>query len=103
MMFAASGARVVISDINTGNCESLLGRILDYGGEAIFFPCNVSDSGQVEALVSQTIAKFGCLDIACNNTGIEGEQGMTAMSSEDNFNRVSATNTKGVWLLMVDG
>ncbi len=100
LKFAANGATVMISDINTDSCEDLLSRIRDYGGEAAFFPCDVSDSGQVEALVMQVIAKFGRLDIACNNAGIEGEQGVTAMGSEDNFNRVTATNTKGVWLCM---
>ncbi len=100
MKFAENGARVMISDLKKDSCEKLLSRINDSGGEAIFFPCDVSDSGQVEALVAQTIAKFGQLDMACNNAGIEGEQGMTALSSEDNFNRVTAINTKGVWLCM---
>jgi len=100
LKFAANGASIMISDINTESCKDLLSRIQDYGGEAAFFPCDVSDNGQVEALVTQVIAKFGRLDIACNNAGIEGEQGVTAMGSEDNFNRVTATNTKGVWLCM---
>ena len=100
LKFAASGAKVMLSDIDTDAGNELTARIRDYGGEAEFCACDVSDDGQVEALVQQAVEEFGRLDIACNNAGIEGEQGVTTQCSEANFDRVTATNTKGVWLCM---
>lgn len=100
LKFAANGARVMVSDIDADAGNKLLDRIRAAGGEAECYPCDVADSGHVEALVVHTLERFGRLDIACNNAGIEGEQGVTAESSEENFDRVTAVNTRGVWLCM---
>ena len=100
LKFAASGAKVMVSDIDTDAGNDLAARIRDFGGEAEFFPCDVSDNATVEALIEQVLAKFGQLDIACNNAGIEGDNGLTTQCSEANFDKVTGTNIKGVWLCM---
>lgn len=100
LKFSANGARVMLSDIDASAGNELLVRIQEQGGEAAFLPCDVSSSAQVETLIDETLRRYGRLDIACNNAGIEGVQGVTAECAEDNFDRVTATNTKGVWLCM---
>lgn len=100
LKFAANGAMVVVSDLDEDVCRTLAARIRDRGGEATAVRCDVSRAEEVEALVARTVEQYGCLNVACNNAGIEGEQGLTTDCSEANFDRVIATNLKGVWLCM---
>ena len=44
--------------------------ILESGGEAVFIPANVTVATQVQALVERTVSRFGRLDCAVNNAGI---------------------------------
>ena len=70
------------------------------GVDAIFVRTDVSNAGDVERLVDQTIARFGRLDFAFNNAGIEGVQAPTAECTIDNWNRTIAVNLTGVYLCM---
>lgn len=60
-------------------------------------PTDVTDSAQVKALIAVTLAHFGRLDAAFNNAGVEGFAPISEMT-EVEFDRVIATNLKGVWL-----
>jgi NAD(P)-dependent dehydrogenase (short-subunit alcohol dehydrogenase family) len=99
--FARAGAKVAICDVNGQGGEETLGLVLAAGGDAFFSACDVSAAAQVEALVNQTVKKFGRLDCAANIAGIEGKWGdHIADASEENFDRVIGVNLKGVWLCM---
>jgi NAD(P)-dependent dehydrogenase (short-subunit alcohol dehydrogenase family) len=100
LTFAREGARVVVSDVNAEGAEETVGMIKGAGGEAIFIHADVSQPGHVEALVSKTVETYGRLDAAHNNAGIEGIRVPTAEFPEDEWDRVIATNLKGVWLTM---
>ncbi|MEO0917427.1 MAG: glucose 1-dehydrogenase [Pseudomonadota bacterium] len=73
--FAREGAKVVVSGRRQDKGAAVVNRIKDAGGEAYFIHADVSDESQVEALVAQTVAHYGKLDIAFNNAGIEGLMG----------------------------
>jgi NAD(P)-dependent dehydrogenase (short-subunit alcohol dehydrogenase family) len=61
----------------------------------------VCEASSVEALVNATIKSYGRLDCACNNAGISGDLFKTVVEqSEESWDRVVATNLKGVWLSM---
>ncbi len=98
---ARAGAKVAICDVDGKGGEETLGLTLAAGGDAFFSACDVSAAAQVEALVKQTVKKFGRLDCAANIAGIEGKWGDNiADAPESNFDRVIAVNLKGVWLCM---
>lgn len=98
---ARAGAKIAIADVNGQGGEETLGLTLAAGGDAFFAACDVSSAAQVEALVNQTVKKFGRLDCAANIAGIEGKWAdRIAEASEENFDRVIAVNLKGVWLCM---
>jgi NAD(P)-dependent dehydrogenase (short-subunit alcohol dehydrogenase family) len=98
---ARAGAKVAICDVDGKGGEETLGMTLAAGGDAFFSACDVSAAAQVEALVNQTVKKFGRLDCAANIAGIEGKWGDNiADAPESNFDRVIAVNLKGVWLCM---
>jgi NAD(P)-dependent dehydrogenase (short-subunit alcohol dehydrogenase family) len=97
--FAARGARVVLADIAAAG-EDVAAQIRASGGEAFFQACDVANGAQVEALVAATVQRYGRLDCAFNNAGIEEEHQRLADSDEAMFDRMMAINVKGVWLCM---
>jgi NAD(P)-dependent dehydrogenase (short-subunit alcohol dehydrogenase family) len=98
--FAAAGARVVLADIDAEAGAAVQLQIERSGGEAFFHRTDVAQAAQVEALVRETRARYGRLDCAFNNAGIEEEHHKLAESEEAMFDRMMAINVKGVWLCM---
>ncbi len=98
--FAREGARVVVADIVVEGGQATADKICRDGGEAVFVKADVSKSGEVAELVHTAVARFGRLDFAHNNAGIEGAQFPTADYPEDAFDKVISINLKGVWLCM---
>lgn len=77
-----------------------VGRIQAGGGKARALKANVADAAQVGGLFDQALAAFGRLDVVVNNAGIGVPPTPIAELSEADFDRVMATNTKGVFLVM---
>lgn len=97
---AGAGARVLVSDVDEAGGAQTVDTITDRGGSAAFCRADVSRSADVQALVAACVDRYGRLDCAVNNAGIEGLQAPTADCTEDNWDRVLAINLKGVWLCM---
>lgn len=98
--FAAQGARVIVADVSATGAAATV-RLIEQGdGEALGVQVDVSQSAQVEALIDRSISRFGRLDYAHNNAGIEGPLNLLADIAEQDFDRLMAVNLKGVWLCM---
>ena len=100
LVFAREGAKVVVSDIVVEGGEETVQQIKAAGGEAIFVKADVSQAADVEALITQTVERYGRLDCAFNNAGIEGGVKPTIDCTEEEFARTIAVNLTGVWLCM---
>ena len=98
--FANEGAKVVIDDIKVAGGEETLQMIKTAGGDAIFVKADVSKAAEVESTVQKAIDTYGRLDCAFNNAGIGEPLKRVHKTSEDNWNRVMATNLKGIYLCM---
>src|SRR5579871_4895158 len=96
--FAANGARVIVSDVQTNGGEETVAAIRAKGGDARFVRADVSRATDVAALVQGTTKAYGRLDFAFNNAGIEGVMASTDDCTEENFDRTIAVNLKSVWL-----
>ena len=94
------GADVSIGDVQVARGEQVVEEIEAAGGKALFVATDVSKWADVSRLVDETIARFGRLDYAFNNAGMEGEPAATAECSEENWQRTLAVNLTGVWLYM---
>ncbi len=68
--FAQEGARVVCVDVNAAAAEETTAIIADDGGEAVARTCDVTDSAAVKAVVDDTMARWGRVDVLQNNVGI---------------------------------
>lgn len=87
--FLAEGAKVVFSDVNGD--DSLIANFPD---RARFIKCDVSDSKEVENLVSETVKQFGQLDIIVNNAGIGGLGGALDVT-DDSWQKTISINLSG--------
>ena len=86
-------------DADRARGEAVAAEVRDAGGEARFFPADVSRSADVERAVAGTEAAFGGLHVLFNNAGIfPGDDGLPEETPEDVFDRVVAVNLKGVFL-----
>jgi NAD(P)-dependent dehydrogenase (short-subunit alcohol dehydrogenase family) len=98
--FAESGASVVLADWNEDAARSAAEELAAKGHKVLAVRCDVSDDAQVEAMVEQTVAKFGRLDAAYNNAGVQNVLAETADSPREDYDRVMAINLRGVWSCM---
>ena len=100
LAFARAGCHVVLADRDSVRGEQVAAEVVALGREALFVTTDVADPLQVERLHQAIDARFGRLDAACNNAGIEGENGATADCSLENWDRVIGVNLRGVFLCM---
>ena len=94
--FAASGAQVVVSDVNVTGGEESADLIVKAGGKAVFQKCDVSQAEDVKALIQRAVSEYGRLDFAFNNAGINN---MGANEYEDDvWARAVGINLTGVMM-----
>jgi NAD(P)-dependent dehydrogenase (short-subunit alcohol dehydrogenase family) len=98
--FAASGAAVALTDINADALHTVTTELTDAGHRVLGVPCDVADEASVAAAVHATVERFGRLDMAFNNAGIQVPPSDAADESADVFDRVNAINLRGVWACM---
>ena len=70
MMFAASGAKVVVSDLQDEKGQETVDLITAAGGTALFKHCDVSNEAEVKEMVAAAVSNFGGVDFAHNNAGV---------------------------------
>ncbi|MEL0083452.1 MAG: SDR family oxidoreductase, partial [Gammaproteobacteria bacterium] len=97
-LFAREGAKVVITDIDPAGkqwAEALQAE----GLETFWHPCDVSDEESVKALITATVAHYGRLDVLYNNAGVESGDGNLTQLTVDDWQRLTDTNARGVFLM----
>lgn len=94
--FAKAGAKVVLAGRREADGQAVVDEIKKAGGEAHFVRTDVSKESEVKALVDATLAKYGRLDVAFNNAGVES-MGPLTEATEDEYRRTFDTN---VWSII---
>ncbi len=98
--FAESGASVALADWNEKAVQAAAEELAAKGHKTLAIRCDVADDVQVEAMVAQTVATFGRLDVAYNNAGVQNVLAETADAPRDDYDRVMSINLRGVWSCM---
>jgi NAD(P)-dependent dehydrogenase (short-subunit alcohol dehydrogenase family) len=70
LLYAAYGAKVVVSDTSRKGGKDTLAKIKSQKGIATYIKTDVSEAAACEKLISRTIETYGSIDIACNNSTI---------------------------------
>jgi len=69
-VFAAEGAKVVVTDVNSDNAKKVSDQINSDGGESLAMSLDVTNEDQIKECVSKSINSFGQIDHLINNAGI---------------------------------
>src|SRR6201997_3837571 len=93
--FARAGAKVVLSGRREKEGAQVAAEIKKLGGDAAFIRADIVKDADVKAMVDFTVDKFGRLDIAFNNAGVEW-MGPLDQATEAEYRRVFDINVWGV-------
>ncbi|WP_210585398.1 SDR family NAD(P)-dependent oxidoreductase [Streptomyces sp. GESEQ-35] len=98
--FARQGASVVATGRRDEAGKALVEELRGLGSWAEFINADVRDEDEVRAMVDETVARFGRLDVAVNNAGTEGRPSPITEQSAETYNATFDTNVLGVLLSM---
>jgi len=98
--FSRDGYITILADLDEDEGRKAAAECELEGSPCRFIRCDVSDEESVQSLISDITSRFGRLDAAFNNAGIEGELGPTADCSTSNFDNVMAVNLRGTFLCL---
>jgi NAD(P)-dependent dehydrogenase (short-subunit alcohol dehydrogenase family) len=94
-LIAAEGAKLMLADVLI---EPLCEVAREIGASAATCATDVASEAAVKKLVDETVKRWGRVDAALLNAGIEGHVGPIEDYSADMFDKVIAVNVRGVWL-----
>lgn len=97
-LFAREGAAVVLAARRKTLLDETAAVIKANGGRALAQPCDLTRADEVEALVAKTVEGFGGLHVVVNNAAL-WMAGTAEETREEEWDRMMATNLKGVFLL----
>ena len=96
-VFAGEGAKVLLVGRQPDVGEQAAQEIVVGGGSASFFRADVSDPGDVEAMVEAAVDRHGGIDVLCSNAGVFPSARLDEMSEEE-WDTVNSINLKGTFL-----
>jgi NAD(P)-dependent dehydrogenase (short-subunit alcohol dehydrogenase family) len=94
---AASGANVIVGDIN--DCAATVDLVANAGGKAVAVTLDVTDAASARAMVEAGLAAFGRIDGLVNNAALYGvlKGGRFEAIAEAEWDACMAVNVKGIW------
>lgn len=98
--FAREGASVVVASRREDEGQETVRLIKEAGSDGFFVKTDVAKEADVSTMVEKTVARYGRLDYAVNNAGIEQVPSPLIDQTEETFDQIININLKGVWLSM---
>ncbi|MGS0740502.1 3-hydroxybutyrate dehydrogenase [Glaciimonas sp. GG7] len=95
--YARAGAKVVIADLALDAATATANEINQAGGTAMAVAMNVTDEGQVDKGIADTVAAFGSIDILISNAGIQIIAPIVD-STLENWKKMLAIHLDGAYL-----
>lgn len=96
---ARAGARVIISSNEVEACASVAADLRKQGLDVIGIPCDVSDRGQLQALVEQSLAQRQRIDVLVCNAGVAPHAGPISTATDRDWDLTMNINLRSVlWL-----
>lgn len=101
LAFAQENYRVVVAGRREAEGAAVVREVTALGREALFVRTDVTRETELAALVARTLERFGRLDVAFNNAGVEGRFGLTvAEQTQEHYDQVFDANVRGVLFAM---
>jgi NAD(P)-dependent dehydrogenase (short-subunit alcohol dehydrogenase family) len=98
-LFAAEGARLVVSGRDEAKGQAVAASIAALGGQAIFRRADVSVEADCRALIDATVGHYGRLDVLVNNVGLS-TRGNLEDTTVELWDRIFATNVRSAFICM---
>ncbi len=98
LAFARAGARVALADLSVDGLRETARLIETNGGEALALTCDVTSEEDVQAAVERTVERFGSLDAAFNNAGVEQPVQPAADTAKEDWDRILGVSLTGAFL-----
>jgi NAD(P)-dependent dehydrogenase (short-subunit alcohol dehydrogenase family) len=95
LAFAREGARVAVIGRNAERGNRVVSEIRQEGGEAQFFPADVTSEPDVKKMVDDVVDRFGDLHIVVNNAGqvLPGTVADISLEDWETVFRINVTST----------
>jgi NAD(P)-dependent dehydrogenase (short-subunit alcohol dehydrogenase family) len=100
LAFAREGATLSLSDVDEAGGAKTLDAVRSAGSEGAFVRCDVARAEDVENMVATTVKRFGGLDCAFNNAGVEGDPAPVGDYPLERWDWLMSINLRGVFLCM---
>ena len=97
LALAREKAKVVVVSRTLAEVEAVADEIIKNGQEALAIPADVSQKSAVDAMVKQTVERFGKIDILVNSAGVAIHNPIPNIREED-WDLTMAVNLKGIFL-----
>ena len=97
LLFAAEGAKVMAADLDEPSAAETAAAIRASGGRAESVRADVADRSDSLRMVSETVARFGRLDVLVNNAGAERMVPLAA-TDDETWNLMMDVNARSVYL-----
>jgi NAD(P)-dependent dehydrogenase (short-subunit alcohol dehydrogenase family) len=99
LLFAAEGGSVVIAERDEETAARTAAEVKETGAEALAVQVDVSRAADVERLCAETLSAYGHIDVLVNNAGVFSVSTPLIELSEEEWDRMFAVNTRGVFLV----
>ena len=96
IIFAKAGANVVVTCQDKKKCDETCQELEKLGIKTLSIACDVSKEKDVEQLVSETVKKFGRVDVFVNNAGVLLQKPIDEVTEKE-WNWLQDINLKGVF------
>ncbi len=93
---AEEGAHVVVAEYQADKASAVAAELSAIGPEALAYPIDISDLGQIDQLVAAVVQRFGRIDILVNNAGVNKTHHLLEAAPED-YDRIHAVNQRAVF------
>lgn len=81
--FAAEGAQVIVTDMNSEGADATVAQIVAEGGRARALASDISTAEGCRAIIENVISTEGRIDVLCNNAGVNRRGNLLSLTPED--------------------
>ena len=99
LAFGREGARVVVNARSEESVRPVAQEVEGTGAEVLAVAADVSEGADVDRLVSESVERFGKIDVLVNNAGLLGPRVAIEDYPEDEWRRIIAANLTGPFLV----
>jgi NAD(P)-dependent dehydrogenase (short-subunit alcohol dehydrogenase family) len=96
LLYAAYGAKVIVSDTSRKGGKGTLAKIRNQKGNATYIKTDVSNAAACEELIKRTIRIYGSIDIACNNAAVFSESPHPVDGDRESYDNQMGLNLTGL-------